>query len=231
MRVFKLKVSVGGFLFFLSSPPQTTQCPSVLTPSQMTALFQRYLHFKATQSGLSTHVTLHRMNEGSPSIPQKKCSMLIGCLYPTPQDSQVRLTRDDNVYSQSRHLLLWAEVLCGAAVLPESSIDRGRAVSRMIRWNESSPVKRDVSHSCEEEAAGLTLRSRDAGNSEIPNWRFSLCTLTPFVFWKWCYVVLTGIKIHFRLIKFKHTQGLPKVVTKNVWLHHQHGNTSGKLES
>lgn len=144
MRVFKLKVSVGGFLFFLSSPPQTTQCPSVLTPSQMTALFQRYLHFKATQSGLSTHVTLHRMNEGSPSIPQKKCSMLIGCLYPTPQDSRVRLTRDDNVYSQSRLLLLWAEVLCGAAVLPESSIDRGRAVSRMIRWNESSPVKRCV---------------------------------------------------------------------------------------
>lgn len=144
MRVFKLKVSVGGFFFSLFPPPQTTQCPSVLTPSQMTALFQRYLHFKATQSGLSTHVTLHRMNEGSPSIPQKKCSMLIGCLYPTPQDSQVRLTRDDNVYSQSRHLLLWAEVLCGAAVLPESSIDRGRAVSRMIRWNESSPVKRCV---------------------------------------------------------------------------------------
>lgn len=40
-------------------------------------------------------------------------------------------------------------------------------MSRMIRWNESSPVKRDVSHSCEEEAAGLTLRSRDAGNSKL----------------------------------------------------------------
>lgn len=39
-RVFKLKVSVGV------SPPPKRQRPSVLTPSPITALLQRYLHFK-----------------------------------------------------------------------------------------------------------------------------------------------------------------------------------------
>lgn len=47
------KVSVGEYLY-----PELHSVP----------VWPRYLHIKATQSGRSMHVMLHRMNGGSPNV-------------------------------------------------------------------------------------------------------------------------------------------------------------------
>lgn len=70
-------------------------------------------------------------------------------------------------------LFFWAEVLCGATVLPESRTDGGRAVSRMMRWSGSSLVNADLWYDgimwLRRKAAGLTFCSKHVGESETPN--------------------------------------------------------------